>query len=80
MYKNSAENLSNGALEMVVKQKNDIELFENDIKKFITEFTNVHNRQPLDSEVLDNMTDKIPETTIHKILNRLHTLKIQDEV
>jgi hypothetical protein len=80
MYKNSAENLSNGELEMVVRQKNDIELFENDIKKFISDFTNVHNRQPLDSEVLDNMTDKIPEGTIHKILNRLHILKGQDDV
>lgn len=80
MYKDNGENLSNDALEMVVKQKNEIELFENDIKKFITDFTNVHNRQPFDSEILDNMTDKIPEVTIHKILNRLHILKGQDEV
>jgi hypothetical protein len=80
MYKDNGENLSNNELEIVIKQKNEIELFENDIKKFITEFTDVHHRQPLDNEVLDNMSDKIPEAIIHKILNRLHTLNVSEEV
>ena len=80
MYKNNNENLNNDALEIVIKQKNEIELFENDVKNFISEFTSVHERQPLDNEVIDNLSDKIPENTINKILNRLRILTISDEV
>ena len=40
------------------------------IKDFIEVFKNLNNREPLDSEIIDNLKDKVDIVTIHQIIDK----------
>ena len=64
----------------------DIELNENNkiaeqnhkiIKDFIESFVSLNNREPMESEIFDNLKDKIDIKTIRKILENNRALNIK---
>ena len=79
MYKNinSIDEKENIKLELARKNKQEIDNFENDVKNFIQNFNKIHNRTPLLNE---NLNDKIPKDILDKIINRLNTLKLLENV
>jgi len=60
------------------KIKKQTELNKKIINDFIILFTNLNNREPMESEIFDNLKDKIDINTIKQILekNRTSTIKI----
>ena len=55
-------------LKKITEQNNVI------IKDFINSFVNLHNREPLETEIIDNLKDKIDQTIIKKILENNKSL------
>ena len=43
------------------------------IKDFIDSFVNLHNREPLETEIIDNLKEKLDITIIHKFLEKDRT-------
>ena len=82
MYKNinSIDEKENIKLELARKNKQEIDNFENDVKNFIQNFNKIHNRTPLLNEINENLNDKIPKDILDKIINRLNTLKLLENV
>ena len=82
MYKNinSFDEKENIKLELARKNKQEIDNFENDVKNFIQNFNKIHNRTPLLNEINENLNDKIPKDILDKIINRLNTLKLLENV
>jgi hypothetical protein len=79
-YRNPWSNDENIAKSINEKSKNEIDK-QNKIKKtnqhntqlvneFITLFMNVNNREPMDTEIIDNLKDKIDVNIIHTILDK----------
>jgi hypothetical protein len=50
------------------------------IKDFIALFVNLNNREPTESEIIDNLKDKMEVSIIRKILDDKSLLKIQINV
>jgi hypothetical protein len=48
------------------------------IKEFITSFVNLNNRQPMETEIIDNLKDKMDVVTIKKIIESGRSLSIKD--
>ena len=82
IYKNLNNNdeKENTKLELAKKNKKEIDSFENDVKDFIQNFNKIHNRIPLNNEISENLNDKIPKDILDKIINRLNTLKLLENV
>ena len=82
IYKNLNNNdeKENTKLELAKKNKKEIDSFENDVKDFIQNFNKIHNRIPLNNEIFENLNDKIPKDILDKIINRLNTLKLLENV
>lgn len=82
IYKNLNNNdeKENIKLELARKNKEEIDSFENDVKNFIQNFNKIHNRIPLNNEISENLNDKIPKDILDKIINRLNTLKLLENV
>jgi hypothetical protein len=79
-YRNPWSNDENIAKSINERSKNEIDK-QNKIKKtnqhntqlvneFITLFMNVNNREPMDTEIIDNLKDKIDVNVIHTILDK----------
>lgn len=79
-YKNPWSNAENVAKSANEKTKTEIDK-QNKIKKtnqhnnqlvseFITLFINVNNREPMDSEIIDNLKEKVDITTINTVLEK----------
>jgi hypothetical protein len=49
------------------------------IKDFIDSFTLLHNRDPLETEIIDNLKEKIDITIIKKILDNGRTFNIKND-
>jgi len=49
------------------------------IKDFINSFANLHNREPLETEIFDNLKDKIDIIKIKKILENGRTFNIKND-
>lgn len=49
------------------------------IKEFIESFTNLNNRDPMESEIIDNLKDKIDVNTIKNILENGRIMNIKNE-
>jgi hypothetical protein len=60
-------------LKKVAEQNNKI------IKEFIELFVTLNNRQPMESEIFDNLKDKIDINTIKKILENSRSLNINND-
>lgn len=50
------------------KQKKQIELNNKIVTDFVELFRNLNNREPMETEIMDNLKDKVDITTIKKIL------------
>jgi len=61
------------------KQKKVDEIQNNIVSEFKKMFHNLHNRQPLQSEIIDNLKDKIELSTLKKIIEEQETSE-QDEL
>lgn len=77
---NDNDEKENIKLELAKKNKKEIDSFENDVKDFIQNFNKIHNRIPLNNEISENLNDKIPKDILDKIINRLNTLKLLENV
>ena len=67
-------------IELARKNKEEIDKFEIEVQSFIRNFNDIHNRDPLQNEIIDNLSDKIPDNILNNILNRLNTLRIIENV
>ena len=50
------------------KQKKQIEINNKIVTDFVELFRNLNNREPMETEIFDNLKDKIDISTIKKIL------------
>ena len=80
IYKKIDNEDENIKIEMARKNKEEIENFEKDIQTFIKTFNDIHNREPLYNEIVDNLLDKIPKSILNNVLHRLKTLKVIENV
>jgi len=80
IYKKVENEDENIKIEMARKNKQEIENFEKDIQTFIKTFNDIHNREPLYNEIIDNLSDKIPKSILNNVLHRLKTLKVIENV
>ena len=70
----------NKMVELAKKNKIEIDKFEEDVNDFIKIFKDIHNRPPLHEEIIDNLSDKIDKNILNRILNRLDTLNMIENV
>jgi hypothetical protein len=47
------------------------------VTDFITQFKRLNNRDPMESEIMDNLKEKVETSTIKKVLDGLNTLSIK---
>ena len=59
------------------KQKKQIELNNKIVTDFVELFRNLNNREPMETEIMDNLKDKVDITTIKKILEDGKILNLQ---
>ena len=59
-----------------IKQKNFSEMNNTTVRDFKTVFYNLNNRDPLDTEIIDNLKDKIELTILTKIIDALHANEV----
>jgi len=77
---NRAKNLSdtlNNQLDKQNKLKKMVETNNKILSDFITQFYNLNNRQPMESEIIDNLKDKIEMSKLKKILEDKKTLNLE---
>jgi len=78
---NQAKTLNETLKTQLIKQnkiKKQNELNKKNVTDFIKVFNNLNNREPMDSEIIDNLKDKMDVNTIKKIIeqNRSITIKM----
>ena len=56
------------------------ELDKKIVTDFIILFNNLNNREPMESEIIDNLKDKIDTNTIKKILDQSRSLSVKINV
>lgn len=63
------------------KLKRQDELNKKIVTDFISLFKNLNNREPMESEIIDNLKDKVEETIIKQIIdeNKILTIKISSQ-
>jgi hypothetical protein len=81
---NQAKSMNDNLKQHLIKQnkiKKQNELDKKIISDFISLFNNLNNREPMESEIIDNLKEKIAIDKIRKILDetRTNTLKINVE-
>ena len=59
-----------------IKQKNFSEMNNTTVRDFKTVFYNLNKRDPLDTEIIDNLKDKIELTILTKIIDALHANEV----
>ena len=70
----------NSQLEKQNKLKKIIETNNKILSDFITLFYNLNNRQPMESEIIDNLKDKIEMSKLKKMLEDKNVLNLQINV
>ena len=70
-------NLENSNLQQMkeIKLKKTVENNNQIVNDFITSFTNLNNREPIESEIYDNLKDKMNVKTLEKIIEKNKTQK-----
>lgn len=74
-----SENI-NSQLEKQNKLKKLVETNKKILSDFTTLFYNLNNRQPMESEIIDNLKDKIEMSTLKKMLEEQKSLTLQINV
>ena len=57
-----------------IKLKREIETNNKMVTDFIALFNNLNNRMPMESEIIDNLKDKIELTILQNIINEQRTM------
>jgi len=75
------KNAKRASLIELTRKKNKImENYEREVNEWITKFENKHNRKPLESEMIDNLQDKMNPDILDKIVKKiLHGFENDDE-
>jgi hypothetical protein len=70
-------NLENSNLQQMkeIKLKKTVENNNQIVNDFILSFTNLNNREPIESEIYDNLKDKMDIKILEKIIEDLKTIK-----
>jgi hypothetical protein len=77
---NQAKTLNETIKSQLIKQnkiKKQNELDKKNVNDFIRVFTNLNNREPMDSEIIDNLKDKMDIKTIQKIIEQNKTITVK---
>jgi hypothetical protein len=61
------------------KIQNQTEKNTKAIKDFIVSFVNLNNREPMETEIIDNLKDKMDVNTIKKIIESGRSLSIKHD-
>lgn len=81
---NQAKNINDSIKQQVAKQnkiRKQNELNKKILFDFISLFNNLNNREPMESEIIDNLKEKMDISTIKRILdeNKMLTLSIKND-
>ena len=80
---NQAKTINETLKNQLLKQnkiRKQNELDKKIVTDFITLFNNLNNREPMESEIIDNLKDKIDTNTIKKIIDQNRTLSVKINV
>jgi hypothetical protein len=66
------DTIENQKLIELNRKKKLIEKHEQIINSFQDSFINLHDRKPLENEIIDNLRDKIPEQIIIKLIEHIN--------
>ena len=58
-------------IELTRKKNKIMENYEREVNEWITKFENKHNRKPLESEMIDNLQDKMNPDILNKIVKKI---------
>ena len=58
-------------IELTRKKNKIMANYEKEVNDWVTKFEEKHNRKPLESEMLDNLQDKMSSDVLDKIVKRL---------
>ena len=64
--------------ELVRKKNKILENYEKDVRNWVSKFEDMHNRKPLESEMIDNLQDKMNHEILAKIVKKI-TNEFNDE-
>jgi hypothetical protein len=65
-------------VELVRKKNKILENYEKEVRTWINKFEDMHNRKPLESEMMDNLQDKMNPEILAKIVKKI-TNEFNDE-
>ena len=80
---NQAKTINETLKNQLIKQnkiKKQNELNRKIVQDFVTLFNNLNNREPMESEIIDNLKEKIDVNTIKKIIDQNRTLSVKVSV
>lgn len=80
---NQAKSLNETLKNQLMKQnkvKKQHELNRKIVQDFVTLFNNLNNREPMESEIIDNLKDKLDVNTIKKIIEQNKSLSVKVSV
>jgi hypothetical protein len=80
---NQAKSLNETLKNQLIKQnkiRKQDELDRKIVSDFIILFTNLNNREPMETEIIDNLKEKIDINTIKKIMDQNRTLSVKINV
>jgi uncharacterized protein YeeX (DUF496 family) len=60
-------------VELVRRKQKIMDNYEKEVKTWATKFEEKHDRKPLESELFDNLHDKMNEDILRKIIKKLLT-------
>ena len=77
---NQSKKLNESLRNELIKQnklKKQTELNKKIVSDFVVLFNNLNNREPMESEIIDNLKDKIDSNTIKKVIDQNRTIPIK---
>jgi hypothetical protein len=77
---NQAKTLNETLKSQIIKQnkiKKENELNRKSVNDFIRVFNNLNNREPMESEIIDNLKDKMDIKTIQKIIDQNKSITVR---
>ena len=77
---NQTKKLNEALRNELIKQnklKKQSELNKKIVSDFVVLFNNINNREPMESEIIDNLKDKIDVNTIKKVIDQNRTIPVK---
>jgi hypothetical protein len=60
-------------LEMIKKKQKIMNNYEKELSDWVDKFEKMHNRKPLESEIMDNLQDTIKPDILNKLIRKIFT-------